>query len=70
MVDQINGRIETEHTEVNANFRDVQENFNSEIGFVSRRDIRRGELEGRRERCSPLDEVKLWKELLPSLAFL
>ena len=49
MAGQINGRIETEHTEVNANFRDVQENFNPEMGFVSRRDIRRGELEGRRE---------------------
>ena len=42
MAGQINGRIETEHTEVNANFRDVQENFNPEMGFVSRRDIRRG----------------------------
>ena len=49
MASQIDGRIETEHTEVRANFRDVQENFNPEMGFVSRRNIRHGELEDRRE---------------------
>ncbi len=49
MAGQINGRIKTEHTEFSANFRDIQENFNPEMGFVTRKDIRRGKLEGRRE---------------------
>jgi len=49
MAGQINGHIKTEHTEFSANFRDIQENFNPEMGFVPRKDIRRGELDGRRE---------------------
>ena len=49
MAGQISGSIETEYTNAGVNFRDIQENFNPEMGFVSRRDIRRGELWGRRE---------------------
>jgi hypothetical protein len=49
MAGQINAHVETEHTEFNVNYRDIQENFNPEMGFVPRRDIRRGQIEGRRE---------------------
>ena len=44
MAGQISGNIETEHTEAGVNFRDVQKNFNPEMGFVPRKDVRRGEL--------------------------
>lgn len=49
MAGYISGHAETEHTEFGASFRDIQENFNPEMGFVPRRDIRRGHLWGNRD---------------------
>jgi hypothetical protein len=49
MAGQVNGHIETEHTDFNVNYRDIQENFNPEMGFVPRKDIRRVNIEGHRE---------------------
>ena len=45
---QIFGSWETELSEMGAFFRDVQENFNPEMGFIPRKDIRRGRFWGNR----------------------
>ena len=46
---QISGSLNTELTNLGFDFVDIQENFNPEMGFVTRRDIRRGEFRGGRK---------------------
>jgi len=46
---QINGHWQAETWNMTASYKDIQENFNPEMGFVTRRDIRRGRLEGDKE---------------------
>ncbi|MBM3239673.1 carbohydrate binding family 9 domain-containing protein [Candidatus Poribacteria bacterium] len=43
---KISGYWETESSEIGASCSDIQENFNPEMGFVSRKDIRNGDLWG------------------------
>jgi hypothetical protein len=42
MAGKLNGKFQSEHISAGVNFEDIQENFNPEMGFVNRKDIRGG----------------------------